>query len=114
MNIKALLLTAIAPLATLLPQFTPIAVAQERSNCYAQVVGESRGSRVNLRSGAGTEYGSPSFILVGQLVNMLNTYSGDRMSRVDSEGYTWFYVEYTPSRTAGWLREDFISPNCTE
>ncbi|CAN1208581.1 SH3 domain-containing protein [Tumidithrix helvetica PCC 7403] len=112
MNIRALLLTAIASTATLLPQFTPIATAQERSDCYVEIVGQQQGSRVNMRTGAGTEYGSPGFILVGQVVNMLNNYSGNRISRIDSEGATWFYVEYTPSRTRGWVREDFIAPNC--
>jgi uncharacterized protein YraI len=112
MKIKSLLLIAIASTTTLLSQFTEIASAQERSDCYVEIVGRRQGTQVNMRNGAGTEYGSPGFILVGQVVNMLNSYSGNRISRIDSEGATWYYVEYTPSGTRGWVREEFIAPNC--
>ncbi|OYQ67346.1 hypothetical protein B9G53_01505 [Pseudanabaena sp. SR411] len=83
------------------------------SDCNVRIVGRERGTRVNLRDGAGTEYSSPSYLLVGQYVNMLNNASGNRISREDSEGYTWYYVEYEPSATRGWLREDFIAPRCS-
>jgi len=103
----------IVPFLALFTQFIPSANAQYRSDCNVQIVGRSWGSQVNLREGAGTEYRSPAYLLVGQYVNMLNDYSGNRISSQDSEGYTWYYIEYEPSGTVGWLREDFIAPQCS-
>ena len=113
MKIQNIVITAIAPVLTLFTFFTPSANAQYLSDCNVRIVGRERGPRVNLRDGAGTEYSSPSYLLVGQYVNMLNNASGNRISREDSEGYTWYYVEYEPSATRGWLREDFIAPRCS-
>lgn len=120
-TVKALLLSAIAPLITLLPQFTSIATAQVRSNCNAEIIGRDRGSRVNLRSGAGINFSSIGYVLVGQSVNMLSpntrdnrsdNRSNNRVSRQDNQGRTWYQVEYIPSQTRGWIREDFIRSNC--
>lgn len=112
MKTKNILIAAIAPFLGLFTQFTPSAAAQSLSDCDVQIVGRTTGSRVNLRSGAGTEFRSPSYLLVGQYVNMLNNSAGRRISREDSEGNTWYYVEYEPSGTRGWIREDFIAPQC--
>ncbi len=115
MQIKKTLIATIAvlaPLITLLPQFTPIATAQVLSNCSVSIVGNQRGSRVNMRSGPGTEFDSPGFILVGQVVRMLNDSNGNRIIRTDNQRMQWFLVEYIPSSTRGWVREDFIGPSC--
>lgn len=115
MQIKKTLIASIAviaPLITLLPQFTPIATAQVRSNCSVSIIGDERGSRVNMRSGPGTEFDSPGFILVGQAVRMLNDANGNRIIRTDNQRMQWFLVEYVPSGTRGWVREDFIGENC--
>jgi len=121
MKIKNIVIGAIAPILGLLA--APLAgsaqsdtqyIAQFNSGCTVQLVGRERGSRVNLRSGAGTEFSSPSYLLVGQSVTMLDNARGQRISREDSQGSTWYFVEYEPSSTRGWIREDFIAPQCNE
>ncbi len=115
MQIKKKLIATIAvlaPLVTLLPQLTSIATAQVRSNCSVSIVGNERGSRVNMRSGPGTEFDSPGYVLVGQTVRMLNDSNGNRIRRVDNQRMEWFFVEYIPSNTRGWVRGDFIGPSC--
>lgn len=113
MRVKNALIAAIVPLVTLLPQLTPIATAQVRSSCNVPIVGRERGSQVNMRSGAGTNYESPSYVLVGQLVNLLrDDRDGDRLQRKDNEGMIWAFVEYLPTRTRGWIREDFLGEAC--
>jgi hypothetical protein len=113
MKTTNILIAAIAPFLTLFTQFVPSANAQYLSDCNVRIVGRVRGTQVNLREGAGTEYRSPAYLLVGQYVNMLNNSSGNRISRQDSEGSTWYYIEYEPSGTRGWIREDFIAPQCS-
>jgi hypothetical protein len=114
MKIKHILITAvytIAPLLTLLPPVTPLAKAQQltRGSCLARVVGEVEGSRVNMRSGPGSDFDSPAFVLVGQVVNeLIDDESGRRIFRQDNAGSTWQFVEYVPSRTRGWIRSDFL------
>jgi hypothetical protein len=112
MKIQNILATAIAPFLALQIQFTPSASAQSLSDCYVEIVGNTTGSRVNLRAGAGTDFRSPAYLLVGQSVNMLNNSSGKRISREDRKGSTWYYVEYEPSSTRGWIREDFLAQQC--
>ena len=105
-----LLLSTIA--ASLLPQFTPVAVAQVRSNCNVRVVGQVRGSQVNMRSGPGTNFSAPNYVLVGQSVNMLNNNNGERVLAYDRAGNEWYLVEYIPTRTRGWIRGDLLAPLC--
>ncbi len=94
MKIQNILATAIAPFLAL-PflalqiQFTPSASAQSLSDCYVEIVGNTTGSRVNLRAGTGTDFRSPAYLLVGQSVNMLNNSSGERISREDRKGNTF-------------------------
>ncbi|MDX2255390.1 MAG: hypothetical protein NW214_07740 [Pseudanabaenaceae cyanobacterium bins.39] len=102
---------AIAPLLTVMMQFPLSAHAQQNTNCDVQVVGKERGSRVNLRNGFGEPF---SFVLVGQSVNMLNNNSGKRLTKEDKDGYTWYFVEYLPSSTRGWIREDFLAQQCNQ
>lgn len=113
MKIKNILITAIAPFLALPIQFTPSANAQYRSDCQVEILGRSRGSQVNLRDGAGTEYESSAYVLVGQYVNMLNNPSSRRYGRRDSQGMVWYYVEYEPSGTKGWILEDFLAQQCS-
>jgi hypothetical protein len=117
MKIKNIVIGAIAPILglTAVPNIVfAQSIAQYNSGCTVQIVGRERGSRVNLRSGAGTEFSSPSYLLVGQSVTMLDNARGQRISREDSQGSTWYFVEYEPSGTRGWIREDFIAPQCNE
>lgn len=107
-----LLSTTVASAVALLPQLTPTASAQVRSNCNVRIVGQVRGSQVNMRSGPGTNFSAPSYVLVGQSVNMLNYNSGERVVDYDRAGNEWYFVEYIPSRTRGWIRSDFIAPVC--
>lgn len=113
MQIKKTLIGTIAvlaPLVTLLPQLTSIATAQVRSSCNASIIGSQRGSRVNMRSGPGTVFASPSYVLVGQTVNILSDPTeGILISRTDDGGMKWYFVEYVPSNTRGWVRDDFLS-----
>ncbi len=118
MKINKILIGAIAPVLGLMAA-VPSAVlaqsiAQYNSGCSVQIVGRERGSRVNLRSGAGIEFSSPSYLLVGQTVVMLDNARGQRISLEDRQGYTWYFVEYVPTGTRGWIRDDFIAPQCNE
>jgi hypothetical protein len=109
MKIKNILVTAIAPFLALSMQPTPSASAQTLSECSVEIVGSRQGSRVNLRDGAGTEFRSSSYLLVGQYAISLNGSNGRRVLREDSEGSIWYYVEYLPSDVRGWIREDFVA-----
>lgn len=113
MKIKNILLAAIAPFLALSMPFTPSVSAQSLSDCYVQIVGRTTGSRVNLRDNAGTQFRSRSYLLVGQYVNMLNNDSGKRVEDQDTEGNTWYYVEYRQNGTRGWIREDFLAQQCS-
>jgi uncharacterized protein YraI len=114
MKTKNILIVAIAPFLAFCTQSNLIATAQQLSNCDVRVVGKERGSRVNLRSGPGTDFGSANYVLVGQIVNMLDTSAGRRIKREDSEGLTWYFVEYEPSKVRGWIREDFVAQQCIQ
>ncbi len=112
MRVKNALIAAIVPLITLLPQLTPIATAQSRSDCNKVVIGRERGSQVNMRTGIGTDYEISGYVLVGQQVNMLIGPGGGYMRERDNQGALWHMVEYLPSQTRGWIRQDFIAQNC--
>lgn len=113
MKTKNILIVAIAPFLTLFTHFQSSATAQQLSTCDVRVVGQDIGSRVNLRTGAGSNFDSTDYVLVGQIVNMIDTSSGRRISRQDTQGNIWYFVEYTPSGTRGWIREDFIARQCS-
>jgi SH3-like domain-containing protein len=108
MKIKNILVTAIAPFLALSMQFTPSASAQSLSECTVGIIGDTPGSRVNLRTGGGTEYSVSAYLLVGQSAIILNDNYDRRMIREDSEGYNWYYIEYQLNGTRGWIREDFL------
>jgi len=111
MRIQLIFSAIVAVGFSILPQLTAPVSAQVRSNCNVEVVGRVRGSQVNMRTGPGAFYRADSYVLVGQYVNMLNYRNGDRVSDTDGK-FTWYMVEYIPSRTRGWIREDFLSPVC--
>ncbi len=122
MKIKPILIAAvstIAPFLALLPPVTSVATAQSRSLCSAIISGQEQGSRVNMRSGPGTDFDNPAFVLVGQRVTLLTNDPRDSRSpitpiiRKDNQDMNWYLVEYIPSETRGWIRADFISSiNC--
>lgn len=114
MKLTKILVAAIAPLITLVPQFTSIANAQSfvRGGCNAAIVGSETGSRINMRSGPGVEFDLVGYVLVGQQVNRLRYDGGAGVIERDNQGIRWSYVEYIPSQTRGWIREDFLGSRC--
>lgn len=119
MQIKRTLIatiTIIAPLVTLLPQLTLTANAQSiiSGRCNSDIVGQERGSRVNMRSGPGVEFDIVGYVLVGQRVNRLRYDIGAAVVESDGEAVFWDYVEYVPSRTRGWIARPFLGERCFE
>lgn len=117
MQIKKTLIATIAvlaPLVTLMPQLTPIANAQSvvRGSCNSDIVGQERGSRVNMRSGPGLEFDIVGYVLVGQRVNRLRYEAGAAARESDGEAVWWHYVEYIPSGTRGWILTSFVGERC--
>jgi hypothetical protein len=114
MKLNKILVSAIAPLITLLPQLTPIANAQSvvRGRCNLEIVGQDKGSRVNLRSGPGVEFDVVGYVLVGQKVNGLRYDGGAAVRQSDTEGVYWDYVEYVPSGTRGWIAKFLLGDRC--
>jgi tetratricopeptide (TPR) repeat protein len=66
----------------------------------AQLVGQSSGSKVNVRSAPSTRSNSPHYGLVGDRVTALQQSQGD-------DGQTWYYVRFSSGAT-GWVRGDFV------
>ena len=117
MKLTKILVAIIAPLITLVPQFTPITNAQSdsqivRGRCNVAIIGLEEGSRVNMRSAPGVEFDIVGYVLVGQRVNQLRYSIGAAVIESDMEGASWAYVEYIPSRTRGWIARDLLSRRC--
>jgi hypothetical protein len=117
MKLTKIQVAIIAPLITLVPQFTPIANAQSdsqivRGRCNADIVGLEEGTRVNMRSGPGVEFDIVGYVLVGQRVNRLRYEIGAAVRESDGEGVSWDYVEYVPSRAKGWIANRFLGSRC--
>jgi|GEM_PF-1609491 len=128
MKIKHILIVAvstIAPLLTLLPPVTPIATAQnprlnpvptiEESYCGGKVIGRESGTSVNMRSMPDINSEARHFVLVDQTVAFLIASNNRAIlyNSQDTQGNTWYFVEYLPTRTRGWIRADFLSsPFC--
>jgi uncharacterized protein YraI len=66
----------------------------------AYLVGNTPGSRVNVRSGPSTASPVAHYGLVGDRVQTIDSVLG-------ADGYYWYYVEF-PSRARGWVRGDFL------
>lgn len=87
-----------------------------QSACSAQVVGQEPGSRVNMRSEPSTNSNIRSYVLVGQYVTFLNASTNFNVlyNSRDAQDNTWYFVEYEPTQTRGWIREDFLgSADCS-
>lgn len=128
MKFKPILIGAvstIAPLLTLLPPVIPIAKAQnprlnpvpviEQSYCSGRIIGRESGTPVNMRSMPDVNSEIRGFVLVGQNITFLIASNNRAIlyNSQDTQGNTWYFVEYEPSRTRGWIRADFLSsPFC--
>jgi serine/threonine-protein kinase len=66
-----------------------------------RLLGETIGSRVNIRSAPSTTASAPSYGLVGDRVVVLEQTLG-------KDDRTWYFVEFPASKTRGWVREDFM------
>lgn len=107
-------------------QTTPRANAQFLDvNCSAEIIGNQRGSQVNIRSGAGTRSRVIDSVSVGNHVIILN--EGNLLGgplplrQVDTQGKSWYTIVKTregkpaglvPARDRGWIREDFLQLSC--
>jgi hypothetical protein len=87
----------------------------EMSYCMGTLTGETPGSRINLRSDASINSQPEGYGLVGDRVHILRYPRGtpqDLFIVEDSQGSSWYYVGFPESGARGWIREDFISPEC--
>ena len=87
----------------------------EMSYCAATLVGKTPGTRINLRSGPGTNYKQQGYGLVGDSVHLLKKPGGtprDKAIATDRQGATWYKVGFPKSGARGWVREDFMTPEC--
>jgi hypothetical protein len=122
MKLTKLLPAIIAPLISLAPNLTAIADAQSdtqrafRGRCLADILGQEKGSRVNMRSAPGVDSEIVGYVLVGQRVAQLY-YSISEYSPIvrqsDNEGVDWDYVEYMPSQTRGWIASYLLDQTCS-
>lgn len=124
-DISIVAVSTIAALANFFPPIIPIAQAQnprlnpvpviEESICGGRVIGRESGTPVNMRSMPDINSEVIAFVLVGQNVSFLVATNNRSVlyNSQDAQGNTWYFVEYTPSRTRGWIRGDFLSrPFC--
>lgn len=88
-------------------QFPP-----QRSICTATLTASSPSARINLRSGAGTNYQSRGYGLVGDFIYILSSSPPESDYRQDSQGNLWYRVEFPKSMARGWIREDFLRFQC--
>ncbi|NJL21175.1 MAG: SH3 domain-containing protein [Leptolyngbyaceae cyanobacterium SM1_3_5] len=65
------------------------------------IAGGTVGSRVNVRTGPGTEYAATAYGLVGDRIQVI----GQAFSRSCD---TWIQVRFSVSGHVGWVRADFI------
>uniref|UniRef100_A0A0C1R0Y9 SH3b domain-containing protein n=1 Tax=Tolypothrix bouteillei VB521301 TaxID=1479485 RepID=A0A0C1R0Y9_9CYAN len=86
----------------------------EMSYCMATLIGQEYGSRINLRSGPGTNFPDKGYGLVGDRVHILREVGGSPrdLATVERQGSVWYRVGFPKSGARGWVREDFISPEC--
>jgi hypothetical protein len=66
----------------------------------AQLIGQTSGSRVNIRSAPSTRSDSPHYGLVGDRITALQQTKGD-------DGNIWYFVQFSSGAT-GWVRGDFV------
>jgi hypothetical protein len=122
MKLTKLLPAIIAPLISLAPNLTAIADAQSdaprafRGRCLVAILGQEKGTRVNMRSAPGVDSEIVGYVLVGQRIAQLY-YSISGYSPIvrqsDNEGVNWDYVEYMPSQTRGWIASYLLDQTCS-
>jgi SH3-like domain-containing protein len=86
--------------------------SSERSLCTATLVAEAKDSRINLRSGPGTNYRNLGYGLVGDFVYVLSELPPEADVRQDDQGYLWYRVGFPKSGAVGWIRKDFLMFQC--
>ncbi|XPM60336.1 MAG: SH3 domain-containing protein [Leptolyngbya sp. IPPAS B-1204] len=69
---------------------------------YATLVSYDPASPINVRDGASTRAYIRHIGYAGDRVEVL-----DRI--VSGDGYMWYFVRFTVSNAAGWIRGDFVS-----
>ncbi len=69
---------------------------------YATLVSYDPASPINVRDGASTRAYIRHIGYAGDRVEVL-----DRV--VSGDGYMWYFVRFTVSNAAGWIRGDFVS-----
>ena len=67
----------------------------------ATIVGETARSRVNVRTGPGTEYKANAYSLVGDEIQVIGRAFSDRCD-------TWVLVQFPGSGHVGWIHSNFI------
>ncbi len=82
-----------------IPVGEPFLYAEPEPDHY--IDGEEPGSRVNVRTGPGTEYEASAYGLVGDDVALI----GQALS---AECETWAKVRFVESGFEGWVHEQFI------
>jgi hypothetical protein len=65
------------------------------------IVGETARSRVNVRTGPGSEYDANAYGLVGDEIEVMGRAFSDRCD-------TWVQVQFPSSGQTGWIHSDFI------
>lgn len=90
--------------------------ANEQSYCMATLIAETPGSQINLRAGPGVNYQKQGYGLVGDRVHMLRSIPGNDVNelavRRDAQGFHWYRVGFPKSGARGWIRQDFLAPEC--
>ena len=84
----------------------------ERSHCVATLTANNPNSRINLRSGAGTNHRYLGYGLVGDNVYVLTNRPPEFDYEFDNRGYGWIRVGFPVSGARGWIREDFLNVEC--
>ena len=86
----------------------------DRSHCVATLTANNPNSRINLRSGAGTNYRYLGYGLVGDNVYVLTNRPPEYDYEFDNQGYGWIRVGFPVSGAQGWIREDFLNVECAQ
>jgi len=82
-------------------EYIPVGQTLPIDNDPAYLDGSTPGSRVNVRTGPGTEYEAIAYGLVGDAVQVI----GQAFS---TNCDTWVRVRFPISGQIGWIRSDFI------
>lgn len=97
------------PTSAVFAQYT---FANERSHCQATLTANEPNSRITLRSGAGSNYRSLGYGLVGDRVQVLTLSPPELDYEEDSQGRVWYRIGFPRSGAKGWIRKDFLRLQC--